>query len=157
MEPLKFGNGWIISSHTLLHMWLPILLGLMLNHVSEMSPRDPFDILGHGLRLFIIKQTKLSFTILVHFCYSFYENRFAQHDTYAKTCCLSCLPMCKTIWGYLKHICFSCYVALQLGCQFHITYIFSSCVPKIGLYRMINENWMTNDEIIKYRQIHHQV
>ena len=35
VQPLKFGNRWVISSHTLLGMWLLIYGGLKLNHVSK--------------------------------------------------------------------------------------------------------------------------
>ena len=33
--PLKFGNGYVISSHTLQGMWLPIHAGIEVNHVTE--------------------------------------------------------------------------------------------------------------------------
>ena len=31
MQPLVFGNGYIIASHTLLNMWFPILAGISVN------------------------------------------------------------------------------------------------------------------------------
>ena len=41
VQPLKFGNGQVISSHTLLGMWLLIHAGLKLIHVSNRGPSGP--------------------------------------------------------------------------------------------------------------------
>ena len=38
MELLKFGNGYVISSHTLLGMWLLLHAGIVVNHVSKTGP-----------------------------------------------------------------------------------------------------------------------
>ena len=38
VQPLKFGNAQVISSHTLLGMWLIIHAGIKLTYCSQMSP-----------------------------------------------------------------------------------------------------------------------
>ena len=40
VQPLKFGNGQVTSSHTLLHMWLLMHAGIKWNHVSKNGPRS---------------------------------------------------------------------------------------------------------------------
>ena len=41
IAPLKFGNGKVISSHTLLGMWLFIRVRIKLNHISKGAPGSP--------------------------------------------------------------------------------------------------------------------
>ena len=40
MQPLKFGNGYVISSHTLMAIWLLIHVGIKVKHCSKRAPVD---------------------------------------------------------------------------------------------------------------------
>ena len=46
MQPSKFRNGWVISSHTLPSMWLLTHAGIKLNHVSERGPRKKTNVVS---------------------------------------------------------------------------------------------------------------
>ena len=67
MQPLKFANGLVISTHTLLGMRLLIHTGIKVNHVSKAGARkgvvtnNPYDVdhfLSQSLEQRVTKEQK---------------------------------------------------------------------------------------------------
>ena len=55
MQPLKFMNGYGISSHTLLSMWLLIHAGIKVLHVSKGATGHPLPLSGRVILVVSVK------------------------------------------------------------------------------------------------------
>ena len=114
---MEFGNGKIVSSHTLQAMWVLSLLGLNLNHVSKRGPSVPYRLILCDDR---DSNCAISKEVIMEFHARIFESKIWRHKS-----CLIPRPFvrelhvhimslpCKTVDCSIYHYCKICVASIM--------------------------------------------